>query len=199
MNDEGSRENKVEILADEKGLLLDHDYDGIKELNHPLPSWWVGIFVLTVVFSIPYFYYYHMSDGPTLVQEYEADLKKVEAVKAEAAAKNGGFNMDSYKAFVAGGSALEMGKAVYAAKCAACHGAQGQGLVGPNLTDNFWVIGDGSSESIYNVIDKGVLSKGMPAWGDQVSKEELMGMTHFIETLKGTNPPGAKAPQGQEY
>ena len=194
-----SDENKVEILEDEKALVLNHDYDGIKELNHPLPRWWVGIFVLTVVFSIPYFIYYHMAGGPTLVQEYQADLEQVEMAKAEAMAKDGGFNPEAYNAFLAGGKAEEIGKAVYAAKCSACHAAQGQGLVGPNLTDNFWIHGNGSAKSIYEVIDKGVLDKGMPGWGEMVSKEELMAMVHLIHTWKGSNPPGAKAPQGTEY
>lgn len=192
-------DEKVDIKDDEKGLVLDHDYDGIKELNHPLPSWWVWTFVLTVLFSIPYFYYYHIAGGPTLVEEYEMELKEVEAAQARAAARIGGFKDESYKAFIAGGEALSMGKSIYSSRCAGCHGKQGQGSVGPNLADNFWLTGDGSPAEIYKLIDKGVPSKGMPAWGAMLSKDELMGITYLIQSWKGSNPSGAKAPQGNEY
>jgi cytochrome c oxidase cbb3-type subunit 3 len=95
-------------------------------------------------------------------------------------------------------SAVEKGGTLYAERCAACHGDQGQGLIGPNLTDNYWLHG-GKPEQIMKVIQKGVLDKGMPPWEDSMSEEEVMQAVAFIASIHGTNPGGAKEPQGEPY
>lgn len=196
-----NEENKVEVFDDEKALLLDHNYDGIHELNHPLPMWWVIIFVGTVVFSIPYYFYYTHGSGPSLDQELAADMKVINENKAAYAAKQGGFNEEEYNAYIASDPAkvAQSGKKTYKRKCKACHGAQGEGGIGPNLTDMFWINGDGSTAAIYKVVDKGVVEKGMAAWGEVLGKEKLMAVVEYVKQFKGTNPPNAKAPQGTEY
>ncbi len=194
-----TRNNEVEVKDDEKGLLLDHDYDGIKELDHPLPSWWIGIFVLTFVFSVPYYIYYEFAGGPSLDDELKADLAKVQEIRKAADAAQGGFDADKYKAFTATSGALTKGKEVYNSKCLACHGDKLQGIVGPNLTDVYWINGNGSSETTFDSINKGVLEKGMPAWSEMLKREEIYAVTAFIESKKGSNPEGAKAPQGTKH
>lgn len=194
-------ENKVEVFDDEKALLLDHDYDGIHELNHPLPMWWVIIFIGTVVFSVPYYIYYNHAGGPTLKEELAADMKVIADNKAAHMEKQGGFNLEEYKAYIASDpkKVAKRGRKTYKRKCKACHGAQGEGGIGPNLTDMFWINGDGSVAAVYKVIDKGVVDKGMAAWGEVLGKEKLMAVVEYVMKFKGTTPSNPKAPQGKEY
>lgn len=194
-------ENKVEVFDDEKALLLDHDYDGIHELNHPLPMWWVVVFIGTVIFSIPYYVYYTHMDGPSLKQELEADLKVIHANKAAHLAKQGGFNLDEYNAYITSDPAkvAKSGKKTYKRKCKACHGAQGEGGIGPNLADMFWINGNGSTADVYKSVDKGIVDKGMAAWGEALGKDKTMAVVEYIKTFQGTNPENAKAPQGTDY
>jgi cytochrome c oxidase cbb3-type subunit 3 len=194
-----NEENKVEVFEDEKALLLNSNYDGIHELNHPLPMWWVVIFIGTIVFSIPYYFYYTHMNGPSLKQELEADLKTIYENQAAFAAKQGSFNVDEYNAFVSTEAAQKDGAKTYKRKCKACHGEAGEGGIGPNLTDMFWINGDGSIPSLYSIVDKGVTDKGMPAWGPELGKEKVMAVVDYIAKLKGTNPANPKAPQGTKY
>jgi len=192
-----TQNKEVEVKDDEKGLLLDHDYDGIKELDHNLPNWWINLFILTVVFSVPYYIYYEFAGGPSLDDELNTDLAKVMEVRKAAEAADGGFNEEAYKSIVKTG--LEVGKKVYMEKCMACHGDKLQGVVGPNLTDVYWITGNGSAKTTFEVIKNGVLEKGMPAWSEMLNKDEMYAVTAYIESKKGTNPAGAKAPQGTKY
>jgi cytochrome c oxidase cbb3-type subunit 3 len=94
--------------------------------------------------------------------------------------------------------ALKQGKESFSTKCAACHAADGGGLVGPNLTDHFWINGKGELNDIYKVVRNGVLDKGMPAWGALMSDSELNSVVAYVKTLEGTKPITAKSPQGEE-
>lgn len=195
-NKDGNNKEEMKIYEDEKNLVLDHDYDGIKELDHPLPLWWVFIFVGTVVFSIPYYFYYTHADGPGNRDELEEKMAHIKKIQEEYEAREGGFNVDKYKRFVASAEAAKMGKKAYASNCAACHGQKGEGLIGPNLTDAYWMHGDGKLASVYQTIAKGVTSKGMPAWKQALSEEELMAVTDYVLKFKGKKVKG-KEPQGE--
>lgn len=192
-------DNEVKIYDDEKAVLLDHDYDGIRELNHPLPAWWVVVFIGTVVFSIPYFLYYSNFGGPSSDEELAADMAIIYQNQANAVVKKVSFNMDEYNSYIATAKAKKSGKKIYKRKCKACHGANGEGGIGPNLTDKFWINGDGSIPTIYKVVDEGVVDKGMAAWGDSLGKNKVMAVVDYINSFKGTNPENAKGPQGQKY
>lgn len=175
-----------------------HDYDGIQEFDNQLPRWWVQMFNLTIIFSIGYFGYYILGSGPTLFESYEKDAAQMEVLKANAPkAQGGGDAGEKLIALQKDPAQVEKGKTVYGAKCAACHGPAGQGTIGPNLTDNFWKHG-GKLADILNTINKGVADKGMPPWGPLLSQDELYQVTVFVKSLKGTNPPNAKAPEGTE-
>lgn len=194
-------ENKVEVFDDEKALLLEHNYDGIHELNHPLPMWWVVVFVGTIIFSIPYYVYYTHMNGPSLDEELAADLKVIHANKAAHLAKQGGFNEEEYNAYITSDpkKVAKSGRKTYKRKCKACHGAKGEGGIGPNLADMFWINGNGSTADVYKVVDKGVVDKGMAAWGEALGKEKTMAVVEYIKSFQGTNPENAKAPQGTDY
>ncbi len=179
---------------DEK--LLDHDYDGIQELDNPLPRWWIYGFYLTIIFSVLYVGYYEFGPGQSLQQVYEARVGAIEEKRA--AEKQGGFDDAVLLAAAKDHAAVATGGEVYATRCAACHGAVGEGLIGPNLTDEFWLHG-GSPGAIAKTIRDGVGDKGMPAWGDSITPDELKAAVGFILTLQGTNPPNAKEPQGESY
>lgn len=195
-HNEHNDDDRVDILEDEKDLVLDHNYDGIKELDHPLPLWWTFLFIGTVVFSIPYYFYYTHADGPSIRAGLDEEMAKIEKLQAEYEAKAGGFNVEKYNSFVATDEAEKLGEKAYNRNCAACHGAQGGGTIGPNLTDAYWMHGDGDLASVYGVIAKGVTSKGMPAWKQTLNEEEMMAVTAYVMKLKGTNVAG-KEPQGE--
>lgn len=190
-----------QILQDERELLLDHNYDGIQELDHPLPRWWVWLFYATMIFAGLYTAYYMAGPGPTLREELDVALKKIEALKPQPAPGGGDGNSDGLgdgvlAALLTQPEHVNAGGTVFTGKCAACHGDKGQGLIGPNLTDDHWLHGTGKLSEIAAVIRDGVPDKGMPPWGPILTPDELKDVTVFIRSIHGTNPPGAKEPQG---
>lgn len=190
-------ENKVEIFEDEKDLVLDHDYDGIKELDHPLPFWWVMIFGITIAVSLPYYFYYTHADGPSIRQELTEKMEHIEEKRAAYEAKQGGFDVDKMKAFFATDEGKKLGAKVYRRKCMACHGDKLQGSIGPNLTDNYWIHGKGDVAGVYKTVKEGILDKGMPAWGTVLKENEMQAVIGYVMSFKGQNNPG-KEPQGTE-
>ncbi|MFT6630821.1 MAG: cytochrome c oxidase cbb3-type subunit 3 [Bacteriovoracaceae bacterium] len=192
-------DDKLQVFDDEKKILLDHNYDGIRELDHPLPSWWVGVFYATIVFAIGYYTYYTFMGGPTLTDEYNVEVAKVEKAKAEWDKKNNSFDLDEYNAYVFTPKAQKLAKKTYKRKCKACHGKDGGGGVGPNLTDNHWKNGDGTLEAVFKVVDKGVVDKGMEAWGTKLKKNQLMAVVKYVMDLKGTTPTDPKEAEGKLY
>lgn len=180
----------------EKGLLLDHDYDGIRELDHPLPSWWLNLFYVTMIFSVFYVGYYMLGPGPTLRQELAAQMQDIEKAQAKAP-KPADQGEAVLVAAIADPEQIKLGSGVYAGKCAACHGDKGQGMIGPNLTDDYWINGKGSPGDIAKVVSEGVAEKGMPPWGPVLKPEELVHVVAFIKSVRGSNPAGAKEAQGE--
>jgi cytochrome c oxidase cbb3-type subunit 3 len=172
-----------------------HEYDGIRELDNPAPFWWNLLFIATIVFSAFYVNHYMVGDGPGLREELEAELTKL---RHEELARSAGSGPDSGRlvAMVKEPDSLSKGKAVFASKCASCHGQDGGGQIGPNLTDAYWLHGDGKPMAIYAVIKDGVSEKGMPPWGALLQPAELMQVTAYVRSLRGTKPATPKAPQG---
>ncbi len=185
------------LQEDEKHLVLDHDYDGIHELNHPLPSWWTGSWILSFVFCVPYFMYYVLMDGPTLLDEYNTDMAKINKVIEAELANSSKFDMNQYSTWVKANDGVAKGKVVYEDNCLSCHSDGGAGDIGPNLTDKYWINAKGDAKTIYPVVVNGVEDNGMPAWGEVLSKNELMSVVSYIITLQGTNPANAKEAQGE--
>lgn len=191
--------NAAVEIERESEIMLDHDYDGIKELDNDLPPWWKYGFYLTIVIAFVYLVHYHIS-GTGDLQEAEYN-KEIAAAKAEVEAymKTAANNVDETNVKMMDNTAdIEAGKANYLANCAACHGRLGEGGVGPNFADDFWMHG-GSIQDIFKTIKYGYPDKGMKAWKDDLSPIQIAQISSFIKTLKGTNPPNAKAPQGDLY
>jgi cytochrome c oxidase cbb3-type subunit 3 len=184
-------EQKKERREDE---LLDHEYDGIREQNNPLPAWWLATFYGTILFSMAYLAYYEIGPGPTLLEEFRAEHS---ALLTAQKSKKVPFPVEETLAgYLKDDGARDLGAKLYAKNCVSCHAEKGQGLVGPNLTDNAWIIGRGTPMEIAQVVHDGVLDKGMPPWNAMLKHEQIYQLVSFVVSLKGTNPPGAKPPQG---
>jgi cytochrome c oxidase cbb3-type subunit III len=185
-------------LERESEVETDHDYDGIRELDNNLPPWWVYMFYVTIVFGIVYLIYFNFASGPSQLDEYNKELEVASIQKTEML-KKAASNVDETTVIALLDPAdLAKGKSSFITKCAACHGQLGEGGVGPNLTDDYWIHG-GSISSIFKTIKYGVQEKGMIAWQAQIQPLEMQQLSSYILTLKGTNPPNGKAPQGTIY
>ncbi len=174
----------------------DHaDYDGIIEQDNPLPRWWVTTFYLCVIFAAGYYAHYQLGPGKSLAETYEVEAKAARYAAALHAKDYQPPTDTELTEILKDSEALKLGQNSFTSKCASCHGNAGQGGIGPNLTDEYWLHGSKPSE-IFIVIREGVLDKGMPAWKSLVRDPEAKAITAFLLSLKGTHPPGAKAPQG---
>ncbi|SMD31964.1 cytochrome c oxidase cbb3-type subunit 3 [Reichenbachiella faecimaris] len=184
-------------IEHEATVELDHNYDGIRELDNHLPPWWKYMFYASIVFAVVYMFMYHINGSlPLQVQEYEIAMAEAQANKPNV--EEGSSIDESNIVFSDDPVVLASGKTVYDRNCVACHKAAGEGGIGPNLTDDYWLHG-GGIQDIYNTIKNGVPDKGMIAWGDVLSPSKMNDVSSYIHTLKGTNPDNAKAPQGDVY
>lgn len=188
----------VEIEKEEE-ILLDHDYDGIKELDNNLPPWWKYGFYLTILVAVIYLINYHITGtAPLQKQEYSNSIRKAEAEIAEYMKKSANNVDENTVRMLTGAADLAEGKSLFVGACAACHGKLGEGGVGPNLTDQYWIHG-GSIRDIFKTIKYGWPDKGMKSWKEDYSPVQIAQITSFIRTLSGTNPPKAKDKQGELY
>jgi len=175
--------------------VMDHEYDGIREYDNPLPRWWVWMWAGSFFFSVGYFFHYHVShNGTSVSDDYTAEMAEAREAEAKQSLAEP-VNEESLGKLMQNPALMADAKALFGLRCAPCHGANAQGLIGPNLTDNSWLHGAGKLTDIYGVVDGGVAAKGMPAWGRQLSPIELRKVVAFIGTLRGSNVPG-KAPEG---
>lgn len=186
-------------VAKEKDILLDHDYDGIKELDNNLPPWWKYGFYVTIVFGVFYLLIFHVSGaGKLQADEYKEELRIAQLQKEErmrASAEN--VNEENVIALT-DAEPITKGKETFQKLCVTCHRPDGGGLVGPNLTDEYWLHG-GGIKNIFKTITYGVPNKGMISWQSQLSPKQIQQVASYILTLKGTNPPGPKEPQGDKW
>ncbi len=176
----------------EKDRLIEHSYDGIQEYDNPMPRWWVITFWATIVFAVAYYLIPALGLGKGRMAEYDADMA---AFRAAHPSNGGGGDARLLLAAVRKPSEVRQGRILFAGKCAACHAADGGGIIGPNLTDAAWLHG-ASIDSIYATVNNGVLAKGMPAWGKLLKPDELEEVVAYVWTLRGTTAAKPKAPQG---
>jgi len=183
-------------LAAEKDIELDHDYDGIKELNNPIPPWFNVLFYGTIVFAIGYLIIYHMlGAAPLQAKEYENQVAEAKIAKEEYIKKAGNLIDENSVVMLTDAAQLSKGQETFKTKCAVCHGEKGEGKVGPNLTDAYWLHG-GKINDVFKTIKYGVPAKGMVAWENSLNGGQIQEVASYILSLQGTNPPGAKEPQG---
>ena len=215
--------------------LLDHNYDGIQELDNKLPPWWLNLFYITIIWGVAYFFYFHVFEiGNSQIDSYNEEM----GISTE---QSGPLGLKDYKSpFADKGGAqqpvqqpqqpqpgdeaaaaapvttepaapevhydlitdparLQNGEKVFKTNCFPCHGMNGEGGIGPNLTDNYWINGDGSFSKIVSIIQNGVPVKGMISWKPILSEKDILDVASHVYKLRGTNPPNAKAPQGEKY
>jgi len=184
---------KATPIEQESSVKLDHDFDGIQELNNPLPPWWTIGFIITIVMSVFYIFYYTIQGNDTQYEEYQREMAKAkEQVDAYKKANN---IVDANTVeLLTDIASLDEGKAVYIKNCAACHLADGGGMVGPNLTDDAWLYGC-DIKSLFDVVTKGT-SKGMPPW-KSLGADKIQKVSSYVLTLKGTTPAKTKAAEGE--
>lgn len=182
----------------EADAMLDHDYDGIHELDNALPPWWKYGFYITIAVAFFYIGYFHaFGEGKNPTQEYEAEMNKAR-IEKEIYEANNKDKIDENNVPMADASGLAEGKDLFTAKCWACHGKAGEGGAGPNLTDDYW-IHKGSLNDIYHSIKTGYQDKGMQSWAKEFTPKQMSNIASFIKTLHGTNPANAKGPQGDLF
>ena len=189
---------KAVPLDQEADLLLDHDYDGIKELDNALPPWWKYGFYITILVAVFYllkFEVWHTGMNPT--EEYNAEMTEAK-VQTDAYLASAKENVDENSVIQLDAAGAAAGKTLFAKTCVPCHLAEGQGLVGPNLTDEYWIHGGGIKD-IFKTIKYGYPDKGMQSWQTTYSPVQMQQLATYIKTLRGTNPPNPKAPQGDLY
>ena len=185
---------------DKYGELLEHNYDGIRELDNVLPPWWLYLFYFTIVIGVVYLFYYNiLGIGDSQAQEYEHEMQAAAAQKKALAAAAPAAESFTEMTILKDEASLEKGKKIYITNCAACHGQNGEGGIGPNMTDNYWLHGN-SIQELLKIINDGVPDKGMIPWKGNLTPKQMQEVASYIlVSLHGTNPPNAKAPQGTLY
>ncbi|ASZ14365.1 c-type cytochrome [Chitinophaga pendula] len=193
--------NKTRSLDADSEAAADmgHDYDGIRELNNPTPPWWRWGFYFSIFFGVIYLWRYHVSHAAPLQLE-ELAIAEQKAAEAKAAyLKNADNNIDENNVkLITDAGELATAKKIFTANCAACHGPEGQGLVGPNLTDDYWLHG-GTLKEIFTTIKYGVPDKGMKSWKEDLSPKQLALLCSYIKSIHGSHPVNPKEKQGELY
>ena len=186
---------KAVAVEKEQDIMLDHEYDGIRELDNSLPPWWKYGFIITIIVACIYMLHFHvLGTGKNPTQEYEAELAQAK-IEMDAHAAQSKDKIDENNIVMSDEAGIADGNQIYQQMCWACHGKLGEGGAGPNLTDKYW-IHEGSMNAIYASIKHGYPDKGMQAWDKQYSPKQISHLVSYIETLKGTNPPNGKEAQG---
>jgi cytochrome c oxidase cbb3-type subunit 3 len=172
-----------------------HEVDGIREYDNRLPNWWLYTLFGTIVFAFFYWFHYHVFEtGETPRKEYKREMAALMEKQGKSVPMTAEALMDLSK----DGKTVSDGATVFSTTCAACHAATGGGNIGPNLTDEYWLHG-GAPEQIFASIRDGYPQKGMPAWGPQLGDKRVQAVTAYVLTLRNTNVPGGKPPQGEKY
>lgn len=190
--------NSFRSLKEEEEIVMDHSYDGIRELDNRLPPWWLYGFYVCIVFAGIYLWRYHVSQSaPLSIAEYKNAVAKAE-IEKEAYLAKAASKVDENTVQMLDASGIASGKALFVTNCAACHGADGNGSVGPNLTDPYWLHG-GSLKDIFKTIKYGVQEKGMKPWKDDFSPVQLAQLASFVKSIQGNKVANPKEPQGELY
>ena len=181
-------------LSEEHTLIMEGEYDGIKELDNPTPAWFMYLFYATIAFGIGYLLVYHVfKTAPLQYEEYNIEVAQAAKEKAALLAKTGAAVDEKTVKLSTDPTVLSSGKQVFVSRCSPCHGAAGQGIIGPNLTDDYWLHGNKIAD-IFKTIKYGINT--MPSWEKLLSPKEISDVANYVKSIHGTNPPNPKAPQG---
>lgn len=182
----------------EQEIMFEHAYDGIHELDSKIPPWFAWLFILTIIFAAYYMIDYHIIGSGQVQQEEYAQEVKLASLEREALIKSGAFINEETVTLLTDASALEAGKTIFQTNCIACHAVDGGGIVGPNLTDNYWIHG-GGIKNVFKTVKVGVPAKGMISWQTQLSPNQIQEVSSYIISLQGTTPANPKQPEGDVW
>ncbi len=185
-------------MEKENDIMLDHNYDGIKELDNRIPPWFSYLFYVTILFAVYYMLDYHVLATSKLSSDEYAEEIQIAEIKKAKLMKSGALVNEETVTAVFDETSIQAGKKIYDVNCVACHSAGGAGLVGPNLTDEYWIHG-GGIKNVFKTIKYGVPAKGMISWQTQLNARQIQEVASYILTLKGTNPANPKQPEGTIY
>ena len=190
-----SDDNKDDGYPEGK-IIEGHEYDGIKELDNPLPKWWLFTFYITIVFAFCYYGYYEVLGGPTHKEQLVASLKIIEERQAASKANEPVIEItdELIESIKSDSKLMALAKSEYEGKCTACHMSNGAGLVGPNLTDSYWIHSIGDVKGILKAIKEGYPDKGMPPWDEVIPKEAHIPLAVYVTLFE---PAEGKEPQGE--
>jgi cytochrome c oxidase cbb3-type subunit 3 len=176
----------------------EHVYDNIRELDNRIPPWFTTLFLGTVVFAAIYMASYHvLGSSPLMIEEYQQEVAEADLQRRLMIAKEGAIDENTLVALV-DPAALGRGKEAFGKYCVSCHGPQGQGVVGPNLTDQYWIHG-GAVKNVYATIKNGVAAKGMISWQLVFTPKQIQEIASYVLSLQETNPPNSKKQEGTLY
>ncbi|SEI87869.1 cytochrome c oxidase cbb3-type subunit 3 [Myroides marinus] len=187
---------KSKPIEAEDQLMLDHDYDGIKELDNALPPWWVWLFYICIFFAVGYMVRFQVFNDYTQLDELDKE-NQIAALHIEEYKKNNADLIDAESAvFQSDEKTLSEGKEIFTTNCAACHRADGGGGIGPNLTDDNWILGGGMKNIFNTITEGGRPGKGMVAWKGTLTSFEIQAVASYVMSLHGSTPAEAKAAEG---
>jgi cytochrome c oxidase cbb3-type subunit 3 len=199
MSDQNNN-NEPPMSQEDKKYALDHEYDGIKELNYPLPGWWKATFYGGILAGIVYFIYYQLMGGPSLKDEFLKDLKHHTKIQESYLEKVSEFDFEKYDAFNSSPDMISLGKQTFVQNCQGCHNQNGAGDIGPNLTDQYWIYAEGTPETIYPFIISGSPATGMPQWGNYLQPDDIYAVVAYVMSIQGfEHSIKVKDPQGDLY
>ena len=194
------KSNNFIPIEEEDKLDSGHSYDGIRELDNKIPVWFSASFVICILIAVMYLWRYHVSESaPLQIAEYQNEMAQA-AIEKEEYLKNAASNVDENTIVMLDVAAIEVGKTLFSANCASCHGnnaASMPGGVGPNLTDGFWLHGGGLKD-IFKTIKYGYPEKGMISWKDRFSAVQMAQLASYVKSISNTNVKG-KEPQGELF
>jgi cytochrome c oxidase cbb3-type subunit III len=191
--------NSFRSMNEEQDIDLGHDYDNIRELDNKLPPWWLYGFYITIIFAGIYLWRYHVShSAPLSVQEFEIAMSKAEEEKSDNLKKAGSSVDENTVKILTAAFDIDAGKKIFTTSCAPCHAADGGGIVGPNLTDDYWLHG-GRVNDVFKTIKYGVPEKGMQPWKGTFSPTQIAQLASYIKSIHGTKVANPKEPQGEVY
>jgi len=184
-------------IEEEGEIVLDHNYDGIKELDNKLPPWWLYGFYITIVFGVIYLARYHVFDGVSTSEEFEIEMEEARlAVEEYKKTAKDLVDVNTVE-LLTETSDLAAGKVIFEGKCAVCHKNDGGGGIGPNLTDEYWILGGGIKNVFQTISEGGRDGKGMVSWKSELSPAEMAQVGSYILSMQGTTPAEPKAPEGE--
>jgi len=183
--------------ASEETIIIDHDFDGIKELDNNLPPWWIYLFYATIVFAIIYHIRFDFIKEYTQAEEYEMEVAAAQIAIAEYKKTAKDLVDVSTVELLTDATDLSAGKQIFETNCVACHMADGGGGIGPNLTDQHWILGGGIKNVFSTISEGGRDGKGMVAWKQILKPVEMAQVASYVITLGGTTPANPKEAEGE--